>query len=206
MTDAILLAAGLSSRMKDSNKLLLKAGDKSLLEIVISELIQSQVNNIIVVLGHQHQEVAKVIPIHDKVRVVVNKNFTKGQLSSIQTGLKHGNSQRDSFMICLGDMPLLKSSDYDHIIEKYKEINKEVKQPIVRPVFKSSIGHPVVFHKSYEKEILANKKEDNCRPIIEANRANFRPIEVMFLNYFFDVDVDMDYNRLLRTIESDKQS
>lgn len=202
MTDAIILAAGLSSRMNDTNKLLLKAGEKSLLQIVIDELIQSQVENIIVVLGYQHNEVAKVIPHQEKVTFVVNKNYKKGQLSSIQAGLQHGNSHRDSFMICLGDMPLLKSSDYDHMIQKYQEINKEVDQPIVRPVFKNSIGHPVIFHKTYEKDILANKKENNCRPIIEANRANFRPVEVMYLNYFFDVDVDMDYQRLLRTIDS----
>lgn len=200
MTYAIVLAAGMSTRMKNSNKLLLKAGDKTILELVLDQLIDSKTDKIIVVLGHQKDEVAQILPNDEKILTVLNKDYKKGQLSSIQSGLKMIDSDVDSFMICLGDMPMLKSEDYDYIIDQFNTFAQTEQCPIVRPVYKSNIGHPVIFHQSYAQQILDNKKDKDCRAIIDINRDNFKPVEVKFLNYFFDVDIDMDYQRLLRQI------
>ena len=57
----LLLAAGQSKRFKNDNKLTKIFKDKPLINHAINSLIKSKVNKIIVVLGHQHKEVKKII-------------------------------------------------------------------------------------------------------------------------------------------------
>ena len=60
MISAILLAAGQSKRMKGKNKLLLKYKRKTLINHVLKSLIESKVNKIIIVLGHEGRKIKKI--------------------------------------------------------------------------------------------------------------------------------------------------
>ena len=53
MISAILLAAGQSKRLRDENKLIKKFKNKPLINHVVSTLVKSKVNKIIIVLGYQ---------------------------------------------------------------------------------------------------------------------------------------------------------
>ena len=61
MIKAILLAAGQSKRMKSENKLIKLYKNKPLINYSLNVLKKSKVNKIIIVLGHQHKEVKKII-------------------------------------------------------------------------------------------------------------------------------------------------
>ena len=61
MIKVILLAAGLSKRMKSENKLIKLYKNKPLINYSLNVLTKSKVNKIILVLGHQHKEVKKII-------------------------------------------------------------------------------------------------------------------------------------------------
>ena len=53
MISAIVLAAGLSTRMGKENKLLLPFGNKTLIEHQVHVLLQTKVSEVIVVVGHE---------------------------------------------------------------------------------------------------------------------------------------------------------
>ena len=76
MISAILLAAGSSRRMGAINKLLLPFQQSTILETVIDHLLELSQLELIVVLGHQSEEVRTAIG-ELPVRTVFNPNHLK---------------------------------------------------------------------------------------------------------------------------------
>ena len=91
MIKAILLAAGQSKRLKSENKLIKLYKKKPLINHPLNTLHKSKVNKVIVVLGHQHKEVKKIIKKNKKNIFIYNKDYKKGMASSIKVGLKKIN-------------------------------------------------------------------------------------------------------------------
>ena len=78
MIKAILLSAGQSKRMKSENKLIKLYKNKPLINYSLNVLKKSKVNKIIIVLGHQHKEVKKIIKKIKKLFLPIIKIINKG--------------------------------------------------------------------------------------------------------------------------------
>ena len=68
-------------------KALLPIKDKPFIEQIISDLRASKVGKIIVVLGYHPEEIQRKIH-HLSVTTLINKDYPKGQLSSLVTALR----------------------------------------------------------------------------------------------------------------------
>ena len=83
---ALILAAG-SSRRMGTQKLLLPFGEKTIIETVIDNILQSGVDGIMVVLGADHDRIRKIVdPL--PVEVCFNENHESGMLSSVMCGFR----------------------------------------------------------------------------------------------------------------------
>ena len=87
MISAIILAAGLSKRMKLGNKLLLEKNNIPIINMTLERVVDSKVNEIIVVLGRDPSLIEKKIN-NKKVKFVINMDYRSGISSSIKKGLK----------------------------------------------------------------------------------------------------------------------
>ena len=83
---ATILAAGSSNRMGDLNKLLLLINERPIINLVCTTALETNLNPIVVVTGYQHIKVEKAIP-NKSVRLVHNKNWKMGMMSSICLGI-----------------------------------------------------------------------------------------------------------------------
>ena len=108
-------------------------------------MIKSKVNKIIIVLGFEHLKVKKKLLKSKKIKFVINKNYEKGISSSIKTGLRSVSKHNKGFLIVQGDMPNITKTTINKIILL---INKSPKE-IFLPRFKSRVGNPIGFKKSY---------------------------------------------------------
>ena len=79
MISAILLAAGQSKRLKSENKLIKLYKKKPLIYHSLKALHKSKVNKVIIVLGHQHKVVKKMIKKNQKNIFIFNRNYKKGK-------------------------------------------------------------------------------------------------------------------------------
>ena len=111
MIKAILLAAGQSKRMKSENKLIKLYKNKPLINYSLNVLTKSKVNKIILILGHQHKEVKKIIKKNKKIIFTYNKNYKKGMASSIKIGLKKISKNDKGFIIAQSDLSLIHISE-----------------------------------------------------------------------------------------------
>ncbi len=161
MISSILLAAGQSKRMGGENKLIKKINNAPLIQHSIKNLLNSEVDELIIVLGFQKEIIKKLIHKNNKIKIVFNKNFKRGMASSIKTGLKYLSKETSAFFICLGDMPLIKKNIYNKLI-KCRQNNK-----IVIPTFKGEQGNPVLFDQTIKKEILNIKGDVGAKKIIK---------------------------------------
>lgn len=189
MIKAILLAAGQSKRMKSENKLIKLYKNKPLINYSLNVLKKSKVNKIIIVLGHQHKEVKKIIKKNKKIIFTYNKNYKQGMASSIKTGLKKISKNDKGFIIAQSDMPFVKQSDINKIC---RSINSK-KFLIHALKYKTRVGNPIGFDNSLKKKFKNIKGQFGAKFIVKRlkNRTNF--IKTKSIKSFKDFDKASDF-------------
>jgi len=206
-TAAIILAAGSSSRMGGGrHKLLLPLDDRPVLAHVIDASLASQARPIIIVLGHQSNQVRSQIKqysIHDDITLVENAHYQLGMSSSlrlgIQTLLTDGYKKRylayqvDSALIVLGDQPLITPTVIDKLITAYRTAGS----PIVAPLYKGKRGSPVLFDKSLFSELIEVSGDEGGRTILERHRHEVGLIEIGDALANYDVDTWEAYEQVV---------
>ena len=189
MIKAILLAAGQSKRMKSENKLIKLYKNKPLINYSLNVLKKSKVNKIIIVLGHQHKEVKKIIKKNKKIIFTYNKNYKKGMASSIKIGLKKISKNDKGFIIAQSDMPFVKQSDINKIC---RSINSK-KFLIHALKYKTRVGNPIGFDSSLIKKFKNIKGQFGAKFMVKRlkNRTNF--IKIKSIKSFKDFDKASDF-------------
>ena len=201
MIKAILLAAGQSKRMKSENKLIKLYKNKPLINYSLNVLTKSKVNKIIIVLGHQHKELKKIIKNNKKIIFTYNKNYKKGMASSIKIGLKKISKNDKGFIVAQSDMPFVKQSDINKIC---RSINS--KKFLVHALkYKNRVGNPIGFDSSLIKKFKNIKGQFGAKFMVKRlkNRTNF--IKTMSIKSFKDFDKASDFRSWSSNFNSKKQ-
>jgi molybdenum cofactor cytidylyltransferase len=198
MISAILLAAGLSSRMNGENKLIKEINDKPLIVHSIKNLLGSAVNEIIIVLGYEKDVVENLIEQNKKIKIVFNKDYKKGVSASIKTGLANISSKSEFFFICLGDMPNVNQNIYNKMIKTIYNYNKKLKpnfrKEIVIPTFEGKDGNPILFSK-YMKSKLKNIEGDKgAKELINLYKNKSINVPIKNSGIILDFDSIEDFN------------
>ena len=195
-TAGIILAAGESTRFGQP-KQLLKLKSKYLIEWVIDASLESLLEQIVLVLGHEHQKILHALGTkvqHSRLQVVINHKHKQGQSVSLQTGVLKIRHIFPSVMFLLGDQPLLDSQTIDDLLIQFWSSDKD----ICVPVFRSKRGNPTIFSRQFYSEFQKIKGDLGARKIIE--RYPDRVLEVQLDNpwCFFDIDTDKDYEKIAK--------
>ena len=189
MIKVILLAAGLSKRMKSENKLIKLYKNKPLINYSLNVLKKSKANKIIIVLGHQYKEVRKIIKKNKKIIFTYNKNYKKGMASSIKMGLKKVSKNDKGFIVAQSDMPFVKLSDINKICRSIK-----TKKFLVHALkYKNRLGNPIGFDISLIKKFKNIKGQFGAKFMVKRlkNRTNF--INISSLKSFKEFDKVSDF-------------
>ena len=110
---ALIMGAGLSSRLPGANKLLLDWQGKPILLHTISNVLAAGFHEVLVVLGNDEDEFKSALQgFGNDIKIITNSNYKKGLTSSIQQGVDAADDQTHGFIICLGDMVGIKGLDY----------------------------------------------------------------------------------------------
>ena len=205
MVSAVVLAAGLSTRM-GRNKLLLTFRDKPLVVHAVDTLLASKVGEIIVVLGYESEKVwnrlddnqDRVSNVGQKSRVLLveNPDYREGLSTSVRTGVQAISPEADAIMIYLADQPLLEPADVNRIIEGFAAAKTENKT-IVVPFFKGERGNPVVLDASLRDSILGIVGDVGCKGVIKRYPEKVYAIEMNNDHVVRDVDDAQAYERLV---------
>ena len=192
---AIVLAAGTSGRMGDANKLFLNFHEKTIVQHVIENVLDSSVSEVVVVGSELSMERLASFN-YQSVRLVENKEYQRGMTSSIQRGVEASNKEADGFMICLGDQPTIDSAIYSQLVEAFDRTNSEGKKNIVVPFHENKQGNPVIFSSYYKQDILVHEAPEGCRGILHSAQPYIKQVDIKNASVLNDIDTKEDYKAL----------
>ena len=189
MIKVILLAAGQSKRLKSENKLTKLYKKTPLINHSLKALQKSKVNKVIIVLGHEHKKVKKIIKKNKKNIFIYNKNFKKGMASSIKVGLRKITKNDKGFIIVQSDMPFIKAVDINKIFNSIK-----LKKFLVYVLkFKNKIGNPIGFDISLINKFKNIKGEFGAKFMVKRLKYRTKFIRISAAKSFKDFDKASDF-------------
>jgi molybdenum cofactor cytidylyltransferase len=148
-TAAIVLAAGLSTRM-GKQKLLLSWGESTIINTVVDKLQAAKITTIVVVTGKERDKIEKLLS-REPVKIVYNPRYKENNMAiSLQTGLNALSTNIATALITLGDQPQIESKVIKRIIDCYHHS----KAKIIIPQFKGKKGHPWLLDRTLWDELL----------------------------------------------------
>jgi molybdenum cofactor cytidylyltransferase len=186
----IILAAGESSRMGRDKALLPYRGSTFLNHLI--SLLLPRVEPLIVVLGHHAREIAAGLPAAPDLRVVLNPDYPRGMLTSMQAGL---SALRDApaILFTLVDLPAVRAETVDLLVAEF--FRKDTGLAI--PRYHGQRGHPVLLSQPVAREILALAPGSSAKEVIHAHREEASFVDVNDPGVLRDIDLPADYEALL---------
>ena len=189
MICAIVLAAGLSSRM-GVQKLLLPFGGKTVIAHIIDQLLASNVDEVHVVVGHQAERISAELSVR-AVSIVKNPNYKSGMLSSVRCGLQSLPEKCRAVMVVLGDQPSITTGLIDQMLQSFAATEKN----ILVPLYKGKRGHPILFSSHYRDEILTQYGDVGLRGLLHGHSEDTFELAVSTASVLCDMDCPEDYRR-----------
>lgn len=199
MISAILLAAGESRRMGGDFKPLMKWGTRTVIGACIDNLKRSRVDEIIVVLGFRESEIRSRLA-GAGVQFAINREYSKGMLSSLKTGLPLVSPRCDGVLVTLVDQPMVGPDVINPLVISFGDYEKRISIP----TYEGQHGHPIVISREFEDEIMKidDADPDGLKAIINAHRNEIQEVPVQSSSILEDIDSPEDYARLVAQVPS----
>lgn len=166
MLAAVILSGGASRRM-GSPKALLPYQGRPFLEHLLEVTQHPKIGVRRVVLGAHAEPIARATHLHPD-EIVINEDWEKGQLSSIQAALASLPGDVDGMVLCLIDHPLISAGLVGDLIHSFYVS----KAPVVLPVYQGKRGHPVIFAAGTFGELRAAPMDVGARAVVWAHRGD----------------------------------
>jgi len=147
---AIVLASGVSRRFGPKNKLTTLLKGKSIIEKTTEALEQSNIEEIVTVIGHQGGRIQRVLQNHDTI-FIKNPVYAKGMGTSIHAGIASLKGDVGAALIVLGDMPFVAPETINLLLEAHENSKEHL---IFVPTYKGERGNPVLWDNALFPELL----------------------------------------------------
>ncbi len=161
MIAAVVLAAGMASRMGRQKLLLPMEGGRPLVRLSVERVLSAGLDEIVVVLGRDAEAIGAALA-GLAVRTVLNPGYAEGQSTSLRAGLDALAPATDAAVIALGDQPLSDPGLVARLVATFRQSGR----PIVVPRYHDGRGHPVLFAAALFDELRAVTGDRGGREVI----------------------------------------
>jgi molybdenum cofactor cytidylyltransferase len=191
---ALLLAAGSSTRMGQPKALLPLQGQPAICRC-LTTLLQSSVQEIIVVLGPETEAAATIL--EDLPIKIIHNTLPRSEMAtSVRLGIQAMNPDAVGALISLVDHPLVQPDTLRQLTDKASDRP----EGIIIPTFQGRRGHPTVFPKNSLAEVYQGF---NLREIIQRHADKTVYLAVEDEGVVMDMDTPEDYRKICRRLEEE---
>jgi len=195
MLAAVILSGGASRRM-GSPKALLAYRGRPFLEHLLDVTTHPKVGVRRIVLGAHADPISNAIALNGE-EVVVNQDWEKGQLSSIQAALRSLPAGTDGMLLCLVDHPLVSGSLIDGLVQQFYA----TRAAVVLPVFEGRRGHPVIFSAALYGELEKAPQELGARSVVWAHKEEVSEYQTTEEGCIVNLNDPDTFSRLSRSMQ-----
>ena len=183
----VILAAGMSSRMKQF-KPLMQVDGKSMIRHVVDLMHGAGAETVVVVTGHNRE----LIETHLQdagVLFAFNPDYAHTQqLESLRIGLAALSGRADRILISPADVPLVSPETVQALLA--------LKGDFVRPMYHGEAGHPVVLDAALIPMLMTYSGPGGLRGAVENSPCTLTELNVTDQATVLDNDTPEDFERL----------
>jgi molybdenum cofactor cytidylyltransferase len=196
MIPAVVLAAGLSTRMGRSKALLPIDDVDTFLTRIVRTFLAAGIDDVVVVVGHEAEQVAAAFATTGlPARFVVNTAYQSGQLSSVLAGLSVVDRPGVSAaLLTLVDVPLVATATVRAVVDRYRQTHAA----IVRPTSGDRHGHPVLVDRALFDALRRADPGLGIKPVVRSHASTAGDVPIEDPGAFLDVDTPAEYEALVR--------
>lgn len=184
--EGIILAAGESRRM-GYPKPLLQIGGRTFIEH-IAQMMLAVVPRLVIVVGAHRERVRAAIPCDNRIAVVENPHYARGQLSSLKAGLGAIGAEATGALVHLGDHPMVRAATFRAIVDSYDRVS----HPIVIARHNGHRGHPLIFDRAIFNELLSAPEDEGARYVVNADSSRVAYVDLDDPGINLDLDTPSD--------------
>ena len=197
----VLLAAGMSRRMGDRNKLLAEIAGVPLVRRAAEAMVEGGIRELVVVTGHEADAVAAALSGLEapgvELRFVHNGDFAEGQAGSVAAGVSALSPAVSGALIALGDMPFVTAGLVAEMIQDHSGLGDHETR-ISFPVFEGRRGNPVLWGRGFFEALAGLRGDVGGRRILTENPAAVNSISWTDDSIHNDIDTGDDLRRHLQ--------
>jgi molybdenum cofactor cytidylyltransferase len=161
---AVLLAAGLSRRMGERNKLLIEIEGEPLVRRTAKAYLAAGVE-VHAVLGHEAEQVRAVLQ-DLAIAFVHNPDYTEGQPTSVRAGIASLPRGYAAILVALADQAVLTADDIRGLLKAFAAGGGG---RILVPFYQGRRGNPAIFPGSLVEEMRSQGRDAATRSFIDSH-------------------------------------
>jgi len=186
---AVITAAGKSSRM-GAFKPLLKIGEYSVIEWIVSTFHSAGVVDIVVVTGFNSSELENNLKDLNIV-FLKNHSYEYGEMfDSVKIGLDFLKDNFDKILLTPVDTPFFSASTIKALLSSGADASV--------PAFNGQSGHPVLIDNKLINEILLYNGDAGLKGALASISVNVRRVEADDSGILYNINTQADYDAIVR--------
>ncbi|MBR4549903.1 MAG: NTP transferase domain-containing protein [Oscillospiraceae bacterium] len=187
-TGALIVAAGMSSRMGDF-KPMLNIGSISIAQRVVATFQQAGIDKIVMVTGYNATALERHLAGNGVVFLRNEQYETTHMFDSARIGLRYLMDKCDRVLFTPVDIPLFTAATVQALLA--------CDALLAAPVCEGETGHPTLIASAVIPALLADSGEGGLRGAFERCGAVMTPVPVQDRGILHDADTPEDYRALL---------
>ena len=191
---AVIVAAGMSTRMKQF-KQLMKIGNMSFAERVITNFRRAGVRDIVMVTGFQADQLEKALKDFD-ITFIRNEDYASTEMfDSVRMGFAFMQGRCDRLFFSPVDVPFFTD---ETVLREIRMMNEDPDVKVIVPVCDGRDGHPLLIDTSVLPDILAHDGTRGLKGAYESlPEGAVRRMNVEDEGAVTDADTNEDYQKLV---------
>jgi molybdenum cofactor cytidylyltransferase len=172
-------------------KALLPLGNSFFVARILDTLLEAGLKNPFVILGRDAPRIEARIADRS-ISMLINPDPSRGQLSSIQIGLRHLPARAEGCLIWPVDQPAISAK----VIGSLVDLFLKSESGMAFPECAKKRGHPVIFRRRIFRELLDAPLAGGAKSVVEKNRNDVQVLRTGETATITDVDTPDDYFKL----------
>jgi len=194
---ALILAAGLSSRMGEF-KPLLPLGGTTVIGQAIESFRNAGIEDILVVAGFAAERLIPVLQEH-QVEWVINHEYEQGMFSSLRAGVRKLRDSCEAFFVLPADHPFVRPATIIALMKAFRLCDE--KKLVFRPSYRGQRGHPPLVSSALLPDVLGFDEKGGLRKLLARYDEKTLNVVCDDPGILIDIDSQKDYRTAVEQYE-----